>query len=120
MVEVTTASPKYLGANGLRRVPAEARSRWAIVSPPPSWKASRGGRGGTPDRLGARVALCGSRTKPVRRLGASVVAPRTPTSACCVVRGTRALCRGESDSGPSIQPGQASVARSPAMVTKTS
>jgi hypothetical protein len=36
MVEVTTASPKYLGANGLRRVPAEARSRWAVVSPPPS------------------------------------------------------------------------------------
>jgi hypothetical protein len=34
-----------------------------IVSPTPSWRAWRGGRGGTPDRLDARVALCESRTK---------------------------------------------------------
>ena len=83
MVEVTTASPKYLGANGLRRVPAEARSRWAVVSATPSWKAWRGGRGGTPDRLGARVGLCGSRTKPVRRLErlSGCVAARRPRRA---------------------------------------
>ena len=67
MVEVTTASPKYLGANGLRRVPAEARSRWAVVSPPLRGKLGVEAGAAPADRLGARVALCGSRTKPVRR-----------------------------------------------------
>ena len=90
-----------------------------IVSPTPSWRAWRGGRGGTPGRLDPRVALCESRTKPVRRRAAQWLRRARRLG---VLRRQRheGTLPWESDSCPSIQPGQAGVAWSPAMVTKTS